>query len=236
MKFIVVENDENTQENICSVIKEVTSEKVDINIECYKKVTRELLDSINNISEPKVYILDISLDGKTSGITIAKKIRKCDWESHIIFLTSHDKMFDQVHRSVYAVFDFIEKFHNMEKRLKNDLKLIMSQKYDNKVYHYSSRTVDFQIFYKEILYIERDTNERKVIVVTASNKLKISTSLLQMLSELDSRFKQCHRACVVNTERVLKYDWVKGEFILDTGEKIRLLSKKYRNEVINNGV
>ena len=69
----------------------------------------------------KIYLLDIELANNASGIQIAKKIREKDWDSQIIFMTNHDKMFETVYRSVYQVFDFIEKFHEFDKRLENDI-------------------------------------------------------------------------------------------------------------------
>jgi oligoendopeptidase F len=76
--------------------------------------------------------LDIELNSNLSGINIANKIREDDWESEIIFLTNHDNMFEQVYRSIYKVFNFIEKYHNFEERLSKDLAKIVNKNYDNK--------------------------------------------------------------------------------------------------------
>ena len=54
-----------------------------------------------------------------------------------------------------------------------------------------------------------------------------------MLDKLDGRFKQCHRACIVNRNRVHKYDWNKSTFILDTKESVDMLSRKYKKEVLD---
>ena len=40
-----------------------------------------------------------------------------------------------------------------------------------------------------------------------------------------------HRACIVNTDRVEVYNWVKGFFILDNGNKVHMLSRKFKKEI-----
>ena len=114
--------------------------------------------------------MDIELEGSVSGIQIAKKIRTDDWESEIIFITSHDKMFETVYRSIYQVFDFIEKYHEMSERLQKDLNVIFKKNFDNKMFTYSNKFFDLKIYYRSILYIYREKDERKLVIVTDTNK------------------------------------------------------------------
>ena len=137
--------------------------------------------------------MDIELETKTNGIEIAKMIREKDWESEIIFITSHDKMFETVYRSVYQVFNFIEKFYNMESRL--------------------------------------DKEERKILIHTDTNIFKLNMTLNDIMTLLDERFIQTHRACITNRQRVHEWNWPKSYFVLDNGEKVEYLSKKYKKEV-----
>ena len=175
--------------------------------------------------------MDIELESKVSGIEIAKYIRENDWESEILFLTSHDKMFETAYRSVYEIFDFIEKFHQMEKRLKKDLKIIYRRNFDNKMFKYKNRNIDIQVFYRSITHLCRDKETRKLIINTDKNKYAINLNLAEALEYLDERFKQVHRACIVNTERVEVYNWGKGYFVVDNGKKVYMLSKKNKKEI-----
>ena len=110
-KFIIVDDDEKEILHVSSLIHEVTKDAIILK---FSKVTSELKKEIMNIDEHKVYVLDIELANKMSGISIAKMIRNADWESEIIFITNHDKMFESTHRNVYEVFTFIEKFHDFD--------------------------------------------------------------------------------------------------------------------------
>lgn len=233
ISYIVVEDDKNFQEREKQVINKVTfNVEEDIKILTFSTFSKELKQVISNNSEKKVYILDIELSGSVSGIQIAQLIRENDWDSEIIFCTSHDKMFEKTYRSVYAVFDFIEKFHEFEERLEKDLNVIMSKKHDNKMFKYHSRYVDLHLYMKEINYIYRDTDARKLVICTDTSKFEINKSISSMIQLLDNRFKICHRACIINTHKIKRYNWSKGYFTLSNGENVYLLSKKYKTEVI----
>ena len=136
----------------------------------YKKYDKSLKELINDNSEPKIYLMDLELDTKHQGMDILREIRECDWDSEIIVLTNHDRMFEIVHKEIYKTFDFIEKFDNFEKRLKKDLKKIINKKHDNGKFIYKSRKLSLQIFLKDILYIYRDTIDRKLVMKTSNNE------------------------------------------------------------------
>lgn len=131
VKFVIVDDDVKELEKVESLIYEVVS---DAKVIKFTKITSELKAEIQNTDEHKIYILDIELANKVSGISIAKLIREVDWESEIIFVTNHDKMFESTHRSIYEVFDFIEKFHDFDKRLKKDIREIIKRNFDNKMF------------------------------------------------------------------------------------------------------
>ena len=231
VNFVVVEDNEKIQKNIKDIInKRMFSKEDNYNIDFFYKYGQDLQEVINDTSKTKLYILDIELDNKVSGIQIAEMIRENDWESEIIFITSHDKMFEQVYRSIFKVFDFIEKFHDFEERLDKDINKIVSRKFDNGMFCYQNSKIEIQLYFKDILYIYRDTAERKLVICTPKNRFLVKMSMEAILEILDNRFKMVHRACIVNTNRVTEYNWAKGYFVLDTKEKVELLSKRYKFE------
>ena len=230
VKFIIVDDEAKEIAHVKSLILEVAE---DAEIISFSKINSELKVEIGNTDAHKIYILDIELANKVSGITIAKLIREVDWESEIIFITHHDKMFESTHRSVYEVFDFIEKFHDFDKRFKRALKNILKRNFDNKMFKYSANNVDLNIYYRNLLYIYRDTEERKLIIVTPKNKYKVSMNIKDVFDYLDGRFVQCHRSCIVNKNRVEELNYKEGYFVLDTGEKVYMLSKMNKKMMEN---
>ena len=232
IKIIVVEDEKETQMSIKKILRSLDFLKEEeIKIEYFTKYSNALKDVILDKEERKIYILDIELDSKVSGIDIARFIRDNDWDSEIIFITNHDKMFETAYRSVYEVFDFIEKFHDLESKLKKDLKAIFKRNFDNKMFKFESRNLNLQIFYRSITYLYRDTEERKLIINTDKTSYAIYMNVQDSLKHLDNRFLMVHRACVVNMDRVEEFNWSKGYFVLDNGVKVHLLSRKYKKEV-----
>lgn len=230
VRFVVVDDEVNDVNHITDLLNEIVKEEKEI--VSFLKVNSELKKEIQNTDMKKVYILDIELGNKVSGISIAKLIRDIDWESEIIFMTNHDKMFESAHRTVYKVFDFIEKFHEFDKRFKKDISEILKTNFDNKMFIYKLNNVELSLYYKSILYISKE--DRKLVIKTdtkINNTYTLSISLKEMLTLLDYRFVQCHKSCIVNKLRISKKDYKNGYFILDTGEKVYLLSKKYKDEV-----
>ena len=232
IKIIVVEDEKETQLTIKSILRKMDFLKdEEIKVEYFTKYSNALKDVILDKEERKIYILDIELGSKVSGIDIARVIRDNDWESEIIFITNHDKMFETAYRSVYEVFDFIEKFHDLEPKLKKDLKAIFKKNFDNKMFKFECRNMNLQIFYRSITYLYRDTEERKLIINTDKTSYAIYMNVQDSLKYLDNRFLMVHRACVVNMDHVEEFNWSKGYFVLNNGVRVHLLSRKYKKEV-----
>lgn len=222
IRFVIVDDDKEEIVHIKYLLDEVVKE--DKEVLSFSKFNTELKKKIENKDVRKVYILDVELNDKISGINIAKLIRDTDYENEILFITNHDSMFESVHRGVYEVFYFIEKFHDFDKRFKKDIKDIIKRNFDNKMFNYKVNTIELSIYYREIMYIY--TDERKLVIVTPTNKYTVNMTIKEMLTLLDDRFKQCHKSCIVNTDHIEKKDYKNGYMILDNGMKVDFLSKK----------
>ena len=229
LELILVDDEKDMRDKERQIINDILL-KTDLSYEIkeFSSLTNELKNVIIS-NNPKVYILDIDLNSKVNGLDIGKYIRSYDWDSELLYVTSHDRMFEKVFRNIYKVFDFIEKFDSLEERLKNDLNQIVLKKWDKKKFVYSNSRVTFEIFLDDILYLYRDTVERKIAIKTSTgNVFLVNKNINQIIEELDDRFIQVHRSCIVNKSRVNVYNWSSGYFILDTNEKVNMLSKKYK--------
>ncbi len=234
INFIIVEDDKKYVDSIRRILDKIKY-KISDEVKTYEfsGYSNELKNLINKNDERKIYILDIELENSKSGIEIASMIREVDWDSEIIFITNHDKMFETAHRNIFEVFDFIEKYHELEKRLTNDIKIILTKNIDKKIFSYKGRNMDLQLYLHSIQYIYRDKEDRKVVIVTDSSSFYINLGVKEILSMLDERFKMVHRSCIVNTDFVESYDWNNSVVILKDGTKVNYLSKKYKRDVQN---
>ena len=232
IRLVIVEDEIKYAKRIKKIIDEIKYNTYqDIKTYEFKGLNKELEDLINNCDQRTIYILDIELENSKSGIEIASMIRECDWDSEILFITNHDKMFETAHRNVYEVFDFIEKYHDLEKRLSKDIKLILSRTVDKKMFSYQGRNLDLQLYLHTIKYIYKDKSDRKVNIVTETSTFSVSLSLREIMQLLDDRFKMVHRSCIINTDKVVTYDWSKSKIILKDGTEVNYLSRKYKSEV-----
>lgn len=232
-KIVVLEDEKKDQDLIQETLDPFYFKYGEaLSIKYYNKCTTDLTKEIEDLSERKIYILDICLNGKITGVDVAKKIREIDWDSEIIFLTNHTSYEHKVYSSIFKIFRFIEKFDNMERRLSECITLILNKECDKGMFRYKNSQMNLIIYMKDILYILRDKDDRKLIIKTTNNSFKVSKTLESILDDLDSRFKKVHRSCIANTDRVLQYEWSKGYFILDNSEKVPYLSKKHKGEVV----
>lgn len=232
IRFVIVEDDEKHRKQIRTIIDKFKYKlSQEVKTYEYKGLNKELEHMIKTCDQRTVYILDIELENSKSGIEIASMIREYDWDSEIIFITNHDKMFETAHRNVYEVFDFIEKYHNLDNRLTKDIKIIVDKNIDKKMFTYKGRNADLQLYLHTIKFIYRDKEDRKAIIETDTSTFSVNLSLKEIQQLLDDRFKMVHRSCIVNTDKVVKYDWTNYKIILKDGTEVNYLSKKYRKEV-----
>ena len=229
MKFIIVDDDIKSIDKVKDIIsKTLFSYNIDYNIVVYNKYTSKLKQEIKDMSIMKTYILSVHLKQNISGVNIAEYIREFDCDSYIIFLTHHGNMFETVHRTVCNVFEFIEKYQNMDKRLTKDIKKIINYSLDNKVLDISYKSTNYKLLYKSIKYIERDTHLRKLIIHTKHNEYKCNLSIKDVINLLDNRFIRVSRSTIINKDYICEINWNKGYVILNNNIIIESISKKYK--------
>lgn len=182
---------------------------------------------INQKLPNKIYILDIEAPSN-SGIDIARTIRRKDLDSVIIFLTSHEELGYMVLKSELLFLTFISKYdqyeENLEKAISKAIELIGKKLY----IHLEDRGVVYTIPLNEILYITKDSQERKTIIKTDYTEFKLNKTLLEVTELLDENFIQTHRACIINKTRVRCVDMKKKFITFDDGSQITLLSDNYK--------
>lgn len=231
IKFIIVDDEIKWIDEYEKIINDVAfNSNKQYEIKKFKKYDEDLHKLILDNSEQKIYLMDLDLDNKHTGMDILREIREEDWDSEIIVLTNHDRMFETVHKEIYKTFDFIEKFDNFEVRLRKDLKKIISKKYDTDKFIYNNNKISLQIYLKDIIYVYRDTVDRKLVIKTTNNQFIVNMPINEMMEKLDDRFIQCHRSCIINDERIVEKNYAQGYFLTDTGEKVDMLSRKYQGE------
>lgn len=188
-------------------------------------------NSILNSKLPsKIYLLDIETPS-ASGIDIARKIRKNDVDSLIIFFTGHEELGSVVLKNDLMFLSFINKFDDLENRLNNSLNKSLELLKTKRAIKIDDRGTTYVIELKDILYITKDSYERRTVIKTDYSEIKVNQSMQEIIDMLDDRFIQSHRACYINDDRKVKVDRIEKIITFDNGESINLLSDKYKKEV-----
>ena len=197
-----------------------TFDKYDIN---FKKI-------ITDPSSTKIYILDLEMPGK-SGLDIAREIRKYDWNSIIIILTSHDELELKMLKEKLLIFDFISKFDKPELKLEETLKLVLNKLSSTKLINFKSNKEIHQLPVDDIYYIYKDNFMNKTVIVTNSEEFPVNDTLGKLYEKLDKNFIRTHRSCYVNLNKIKSVDFNNNIIYFDNKKKIDLLSRNYKKEL-----
>ncbi len=179
----------------------------------------------------KIYIMDIETK-TSSGIDVARKIRNSDLNSVILFMTAYEDLGNLVAKKILLTLALISKFddfdNNMNKALKEAID-ILGKRRIIKIQDYS--TV-YLVPIDDILYVTRDSFERKAVIVTSYDEYKVSKSLTEIKELAGDLLTKTHRACLVNEKRVRKIDKKNNIIYFDNGTSIDLISPNYKKELV----
>lgn len=232
INVIICEDNEKDRIITQKAIKEFMSKnKKEYQIHLFNDYNKEFYSIVGRKLPFKIYLLDIETPSR-SGIDVAREIRSKDIDSVIIFLTAHEELGNIVLKNDLMFLSFINKFDDFKNRLNKSLEKALGLLNQKNTIRFYDRNVLYTININDILYITKESFERKTIIKTDYTEFKVNNSLNEIIKMLDDRFKQTHRACYINYDRKVSIDKIKRLITFDNGETIDLLSDKYR-KVLN---
>lgn len=190
---------------------------VEVEIEVFQD-GKELADFVYKGMRFDLIFLDIEMK-QEDGITAAKRIRECDKNVLIVYVTSHENHMQE--SFLVRPFRFLIKpilVEQFETCFKEAYEEIITE---DAYFRYSYKRIKHKISIKEILYFK--SNRRKVTIVTANGSFetyeKLNT-IEQSLKECKASFLRVHQSFLVNYKHVesLAYDFA----IMDNGEKLSI--------------
>lgn len=231
--FIICDDNALIRKNVKSVVsKLMMKSKTEYKIHLFKDYDDNFMNEINKMDTNKIYILDIETPTR-SGIDIARKIRDKDKQSTIIFLTSHDELGYTVLKSRLNFLTFISKYDDYEVNIEEAIIEALEYVGIKRTLEFNEFGVSYNIPLDNILYITKDTFDRKTIIVTEYNEFRVYYALNKILKELeDADFVQSHRSCVVNMRRVESVNFNKRIITFDNGYTIDMISDTYKKELV----
>lgn len=232
INFVVVDDVVEMTKAVENIISKVMmNSNLEYKIHIFHDYDSKFMKFIENPLPNKVYFLDIETKS-ASGIDIARKIRKNDTQSVISFITAHEHMGGVIIKESLMVLTFICKFDDFEIKVKEAVEKSLDVLGTKRIIRFKDYNSLYIIPIDDILYIVRDTIERKCIIKTDYTTYKIGKTLTELKELSHGLLTQTHRACLVNEKRVHKFDKKNKMIVFDNGEKIDLLSDSHKKELV----
>ncbi len=229
--FILYDDHDLFMEKSKSIIDSIGNMMGGTSIKCFSKFDEDFEQVIQDKSCKKIYVLDIEVPGSISGIEVAKKIRKFDWDSIIIMVTSHTELGYEALKAQIMLLDFISKHSDWENNLRSALTKAVSLLDNKNVIILDSNGLTYRIHTTDIVYILKDSKERKCTIRTLNDKIMVSKSITDLGKRLDRRFFQSHRSCYVNIEQISTVDWRNSVIHFRTGDTVDYLARDKKKEL-----
>ncbi len=232
INFIVVDDIKKFSEIICDVVTKVMMKnKFIYKTYCFD----EYDDKFNTIMESnipnKIYIMDIETR-ESSGIDIARKIRKFDIDSIIIFVTVHNEAGMVLLQDDLMFLTFLSKFDDFENKLFNSINKALDFIHHKACINFNDKGTIYTIPISDILYVTKESNSRKSIIKTNYSEFNVNLTLHDIMDMCNGMLVQTHRSCFVNMEHVRKIDKHCNIIEFDNGETIDLLSSSYKKGLV----
>lgn len=183
----------------------------------------------------KIYILDLKTK-EGSGLDAARYIREelDDWQSMIIVVTAYPEFkFEALGKRLMLV-DFVNKFDNFEERLTQAIQICLKNfdKRPNSLKYTYKKTV-YNIEFSKIVYIEKESDNKRCIIKTTEKDYFIQGNLSQVEKLLDKRFIKCNRSYIINLEQVSSYNKKSNILHFKNGIELYAVSRNHKKEIIN---
>lgn len=231
INFIVVDDNKKFLDIMSDIItKTMMSNKFVYKTHKFVEYDSDFYDIMNSSLSNKIYILDIETR-EVSGIDVARKIRKHDIDSIIIFATVHNEAGLVLLKDDLMFLNFICKFDDFENKLSNSINKALEFIHHKVNIKFEDRGTIYTIPLSDILYVTKESNDRKCIIKTANSEFKVSLTLKEVVELCDNKLLQTHRSCFVNMDRVRVVDKHDNIIVFDNGLSIDMLSSTYKKGI-----
>lgn len=190
-----------------------------------------------------VFIIDISLNDVSNGLTLAKEIRRYDTKGYIIFITGYLEFALKAYEYKLRALDYIFKGDNdIIRKIFECLDVIRQELLKNqqlieqneKILTINLGTNHFRIPFNDILYFETETVERKIILHTFNAQFEFNDTLKCLEAKLDGSFFRCHRSYIINLKQVKAISTKREEMnVILSNDNICLLSPRHYKKLLS---
>lgn len=231
LNFVICDDNQNMLSKLSKMFDTIfISNNIDASVVFQSTNPVEILDFANS-HNVDVFILDIQLKSKMSGLELAEKVREFNKNCYIIFTTGHLEYSLLAYK--LKTFDYLAKPITIERLEETVLRLVDDVNGQPKKY-IKIDSKNTLVDENEILYIKREG--MKLIYHTASRDYEAYSSFAKMEGFLPKNFVRCHKSFVINLNKIVHLEPVSNT-IYFTDDSSCELGPKYKKtilEVLNN--
>lgn len=231
LNFVICDDNQNMLSKLNKMFDTIfISNNIDASVVFQSTNPVEILDFANS-HNVDVFILDIQLKSKMSGLELAEKVREFNKSCYIIFTTGHLEYSLLAYK--LKTFDYLAKPITIERLEETVLRLVDDVNGQPKKY-IKIDSKNTLVDENEILYIKREG--MKLIYHTASRDYEAYSSFAKMEKSLPKNFVRCHKSFVINLNKIVHLEPVSNT-IYFTDDSSCELGPKYKKtilEVLNN--
>lgn len=231
INFIIVDDNKKFLEIMVNVVTKVMMKnKFIYKTYSFTEYDNGFFDVMNSDMSNRIYILDIETR-EASGIDIARKIRKRDVDSVIIFATVHAEAGLVLLKDDLMFLNFLCKFDDFENKLYSSVCKALEFIHHKLSIKFNDRGTIYNVPIQDILYITKESGDRKSTIKTCNDSYRVNLSLKELSDMSCDSLVQTHRCCFVNMDNVRVFDRKKNVILFDNGEVIDLVSDKYKKGI-----
>ena len=233
LDVIIYEDDEVSIKQYRKAINMLLANN-DINYHVYtfKECNDKFIKLINNSNTKKLFIINLDADNNC-GINIASFVRENSLENIIILTAKCNKYYNEIFNKRIMAFDYICKCDEYENRLINDIEEALKTIYNDDVFTFKYKNVIYRILFKNINYIEKESNIKRCIIHAIDGEYYIVSSIDKLIESLNAKFIKTHQSCIINTDNIKMLDCVNNQIIFNNDSYTFLLTEKSKKIIKN---
>lgn len=227
LRFIICEDNKDFLNRLSNVINKVMMPyNFEYKINKFTQYNKEVEELISIKNEIKIFVLDIELPD-VSGLEIASLVREDDFESVVIFVTSHLEFKSDIFYSRLLAMDYISKDKLWEDRFFNTVDYAVKSLNKRNVLMFEYNYNTYRIPFSSILYIEKLSDNKKCVIYTIDGKsYYIVATISGLLKKLGPNFYRSHKSCVINLDNVKKINYLDNTITFSNDSCAYLLSNR----------
>ena len=230
LDVIVYEDDEVSINRIKKIVNRTLGDYgFEYRISVFKKYNDLLLKMINNDNK-KIYLINLETD-KNSGLKLSSDIRKKDLNDIVILTAKCGKYYEAAFSNQFVAFDYICKCDDYNKRLFNTFAKVCKVLCTSEMFVFKYKRMIYRIPYRDINYVEKETNIKRCIIHTITEEYYIVSSIDKLLEELNRSFIKTHQSCIVNLNNIKLLDCVNNRIVFANDDYTSLVTENAKREI-----